>query len=341
MVDTVRERLLSRAADTRHPVFLARIAKAVRMLEAGEELPGALIGAIYHGVHLIGFTPKEGYSNTVANFLDGAITTEEVVAELLPGKKVPRFKQPKKDTRLVAYLHTYDNAHKGNWPAMVKQCQDAPEGAVRVIAYGDVSKGWSVRFAKYSDTIHLVTKAWLKEHVKDGTWYHIIDPHGERMWFMLWVVVDVNDNIYIVREAPLEGDFVPDVGDPGAWAVTSTHGCRNGDAGDGQQGRGWGLDRYVTEMKRIEEVLSTWWGKPINVVERIVDSRGGQNPTLHAGGKSTTFDDLVDRDDISGCKIISESGFRCVFRYATFRAVIVNPYNYRQFRTFFNLENLA
>ena len=338
MVDTVRERLLSRAADTRHPAFLARIRHAVQLLEAGEDLPGPLLALIYHGVHLIGFTPKEGYSNTVADFLDGAVTTEECTThvvnprvrtvsqtstfqtgtekpiegltetftaeyaslELLPGKWVPRFKQPKKDTRLVAYLHTYDNAHKGNWPAMVKQCQNATEGYVRVIAYGDVSKGWSVRFAKYTDTVHVVTKEWVKEHVNDGTWYHIIDPHGERMWFMLWALVCPNGNIYLVRESPLEGDFVPDVGDPGPWAITSTNGYRNGDAGDGQLGRGWGLDRYVAEIKRIEDELSAWWGSPIRVAERIVDSRGGQNPTMHAGGKSTVFDDLCDRNDISG-----------------------------------------
>lgn len=303
MVDTVRERLLSRAADTRHPKFLARIAKAVQMMKEGEDLPGALIGAIYLGVHLIGFTPKEGYSNTVADFLDGAVTTEEVPAELLPGKKVPRFKQPKRETRLVAYLHTYDNAHKGNWPAMVQQCKGTPEAAVRLIAYGDVSKGWSIRFAKWDDMIHTVTKAWLKDNVKAGTWYHIIDPHGERMWFMMWALVSPDGSIYIVREAPLQGDFVPDVGDPGPWAITSTNGYRNGDAGEGQTGRGWGLDRYVAEIKRIEEELSEWWGKPINVVERIVDSRGGQGPTIHAGGKSTVFDDLVDRDDIAGFEL--------------------------------------
>lgn len=104
---TVKERLLSRAADTRRPEFLARIRRAVEMLEAGEDLPGPLLAAIYHGVHLIGFTPKEGYSPTVQEFLDGAVMLEEVEADLLPLKngrkqKVPRFKQPKKATRLAA-----------------------------------------------------------------------------------------------------------------------------------------------------------------------------------------------------------------------------------------------
>jgi hypothetical protein len=266
------------------------------MLEAGETLPGPLLAAIYHGVHLIGFTPKEGYSNTVANFLDGAYTTLEVSAELLAGKMVPRFKQPKKRTRLVAYLHTYDNSHKGNWPAMVKQCQDATEGYIRVIAYGDVSKGWSVRFPKFRDTVHVVKR---DEIPRQGTWYHTIDPHGDRMWFMTWGLSTAHGINYVAREAPLEGDFVPDVGDPGPWAISSTLGFRNGDPGDGQVGRGWGLKRYVDEIKRIEAEIGKWWnkdGSPIQVFERIVDSRGGQAPTIHAGGKSTVFDDLADTE---------------------------------------------
>lgn len=298
-VDTVRERLLSRSQDTRHPKFLARIAKAVAMLEAGETLPGPLIGAIYHGVHLIGFTPKEGYSNTVANFLDGSRTTVEVPAELMPGKMVPRFKQPKKRTRLVAYLHTYDNAHKGNWPAMVQQCKEATEGYIRIIAYGDTAKGWSVRFAKFRDTVHVVTRDALP---KKGTWYHVIDPHGDRMWFMVWALVCPNGNVYIVREAPLEGDFIPDIGDPGPWALTSTLGFRNGDKGDGQEGRGWGIRRFVEEIKRVEVEIGKWWnvnGESIVPFERIVDSRGGQAPTMHAGAKSTIFDDL-EATDLTG-----------------------------------------
>lgn len=295
-VNTVRERLLSRAQDTRNPKFLARIRNAVTLLEAGEDLPGPLLASIYHGVHLMGFTPKEGYSETVANFLDGATTTESVEAELLPGKYVPRLKQPKKATRLVAYLHTYDNAHKGNWPAMVEQCKDATEGYIRIIAYGDTTKGWSLLFPKFSDTVHVFEPEKVP---KTGTWYHVVDPHGSRMWFMIWALADAAGNVWVVRESPLEGDAIPDVGDPGPWVITSTHGARNGDEGDGQASRGWGRDRYVAEIKRIEESLGMAWSpdkQPIKPLARIIDSRGGQAPTMTAGGKTTIFDSLIETD---------------------------------------------
>lgn len=320
--DTVRERLLSRAADTRQPVFLERIRHAVELLEAGKELPGALLAAIYHGVHLIGFTPKEGYSSTVADFLDGAITTEETTthvvkaemrgldagfkskwggpewgpmgAELMPGKKVPRFKQPKKATRLVAYLHTYDNAHKGNWPAMVQQCQGAPESYIRVIAYGDVSKGWSVRFPKFNDVVHVCTRDQVP---REGTWYQIVDPAEERNWFMLWVLVDSFNRLWLVREYPQEGDFIPDVGDPGAWAVTSEHGKRNGDPGPAQNGWGFGYHRYRLEIERVEREIGEWWNAdktPIKVAERIMDSRLGWAEKLSHGASTTIMEGMLE-----------------------------------------------
>ena len=320
--DTVRERLLSRAADTRKPEFLARIRQAVDLLEAGKELPGPLLAAIYHGVHLIGFTPKEGYSNTVSDFLDGAVTIEESTThvvkedihgvdaefkqrwggpewgpmgkELLPGKKVPRFKQPKKPTRLVAYLHTYDNAHRGNWPAMVQQCQGATEEYIRIIAYGDVSKGWSTRFPTWKDTVHVIKRSQVP---RSGTWYHIVDPAGDRNWFMIWALCADDGRLYIVRESPQEGDFIPDVGDPGPWAETSELGKRNGDPGSAQQGYGWGFARYKKEIERIEAEIGKWWsqdGSPIKVTERYMDSRLGSSGTPTSGGFTTIMEGMSE-----------------------------------------------
>lgn len=312
---TVKERLLSRAADTRRPEFLARIRRAVEMLEAGEDLPGPLLAAIYHGVHLIGFTPKEGYSPTVQEFLDGAVMLEEVEADLLPLKngrkqKVPRFKQPKKATRLAAWLHTYDNAHRGNWPGMVADCVGATEAYIRIIAYGDVSKGYAVRYPKFNDAVHVIQRAQIP---RAGTWYHVVDPAGDRNWFMLWAVVDALGRVYIAREWPQEGDLIPDVGDPGPWAVTSEVGKRNGDAGPAQDGLGWGFARYKREIDRVEKELGEWWhgkdgekGPPIKVSVRKMDSRLGAAPTPNAGGYTTIMDGMADE----GLDFESASGDR-------------------------------
>ena len=157
--ETVRQRLLTRAQDTRNPVFLERIRQAIRVLESGRALPPALRGLIYHSVHIITFTPKEGYSPTVAEFLDGATTIKETTThvvppgalglpedwkqqmlakgnpELLPGKTVPLFKQPRKSTRLVCYLHTWMNPFGGNWPGLVEDCAGRSDEYIRIHAF--------------------------------------------------------------------------------------------------------------------------------------------------------------------------------------------------------------
>lgn len=306
--DTVRERLLSRAEDTAKPAFLARIRQAIALLEAGEPVPGPLLAAIYHGVHLIGFTPKEGYSTTAADFLDGAHITESVDAELLAWKngkpqRVPRFQQPKKGTRLVAYLHTYDNKFKGNWPAMKEGLRGMPENYIRIIAYGDVSSGYATRYPRFNDEMHVVKRDQLP---RKGSWWHIVDPAGDRNWFMVWALVCPLGNKYLVREWPQEGTIIPDMGDPGAWAVTSEHGKRNGDAGPGQEGRGWGFERYKREILRVEAEIGHWWGgragedgqwiggPPIKIDARKMDSRLGGASTPTHGGFTTIIESMAD-----------------------------------------------
>lgn len=296
--DTVRERLLSRSEDTKRADHVAAIREAIDMLEAGQGLTPALIAKVYHGVHIISFTPKEGYSATVADYLDGAVTIEDVETDLIPPKngvpaRVPRFKQPKKPTRLVAYFHTYDNVFRGNWPAMVQQCQGAKEDYVRVIAFGDVGKGWASTFPKFRDVVHVTPRTAVP---KEGTWYEICDPAGARNWFLIWGMADVSGRLWVVREWPQEGDMIPDVGDPGPWAVSSDTGARNGDAGDAQDSFGWGFERYASEIRRVRAEIGAWWspsedgcsGAPIVPAESYMDSRLGQAQTV-AHGASTTI----------------------------------------------------
>lgn len=315
--DTVRERLLSRAEDTKRESFLSGIREAIRILEDGGTLPPALIALVYYGCHLISFTPKEGYSATVADFLDGAVTIEDVEAELLPLKngapqRVPRFKQPRRRTRLVAYFHTKDNVFRGNYPAMAQQCAGAKEDYVRVIAYGDVAKGWASTFPKWRDTVHVLPREAVP---REGTWYEICDPAGARNWFLLWAVVDPAGRKFIVREWPQEGDYIPDQGDPGPWAVTSETGARNGDAGDAQESFGWGFERYAAEIRRVREEIGAWWsssadgcsGAPIAPAESYMDSRLGQAQTTAHGAATTIMDEL---NQLPGMAWIPASGDR-------------------------------
>lgn len=314
--DSVRERLLSRAQDTARPAFLARIRAAVRLLEAGERLPVPLLGAIYHSTHFVSFTPKEGYSSTVADFLDGAVTVAEVPATLMPGKMVPRFKQPKKATRLIVYLHTYDNPFKGNWPGMVSDCEGKTEDEIRILAYGDIQKNWNVKFTGFKDTVHVVHDRSLIPRV--GTWREVVDPAGARPWAMSWQLCDAMGKVWIVREWPQEGTDIPGIGDPGAWAISSRTGKKNGDKGPAQLLRlGWGFADYTREIWRVRMEIGAWWlaqkgtvklhwknrpdwtleGSPIEVEESYMDSRFANYRSKTSGGDMTLIESMADQEN--------------------------------------------
>src|SRR4030095_7124093 len=80
-----------------------------------------------NGILLITFTPVEGYSSTVKEYLDGARTVSEIDADLLPVKdsdgrtvafeKVPRVLQCANPKARVIFFHTKDNPY-GNYEAM-------------------------------------------------------------------------------------------------------------------------------------------------------------------------------------------------------------------------------
>jgi hypothetical protein len=333
-VDTVRQRLLTRAAETRAPEYLERIREAIRRMEHGEFVPPPLLGAIYHGVNIITFTPKEGYSPVVGDFLDGAVTLLEVRAacpenalphtanyaparevwseaekrmvsvgltpeqraellrDLLPGRMVPRLKQPKKDTRLVGYIHTYDNPIGGNWAGMVADCKDKPISYIRTIAFGDVDKEWRVQFKPpFNDLHHVIHDRALIPRV--GTFRLIIDPHKARPWFMCFHLTDALKRRYVVREWPQEGSYVPDHGDPGAWAVTSRTGKINGDLGPAQEMQlGWGFDEYTREILRVCMEIGTWFYTPEEQAARRVVIEWDKYPDFRLEGSPVPLFDF-------------------------------------------------
>jgi hypothetical protein len=97
-------------------------------LEWIEELGYRLVTR--NGLWHVTFTPKAGYTPTVAHYLDDAKTIDEVEANLLPQKdergavvgyqRVPRVQYCKDEKARVIYFHTEDNPY-GNYPGMVEE----------------------------------------------------------------------------------------------------------------------------------------------------------------------------------------------------------------------------
>jgi len=233
-VKALVERLATRAADTSQSKFLARIKNAVELLEKGKRLPTALLGALYHSVLVVSFTPKEGWNETVGYFLNGAVKSDfEISPDLVnkPGVKdprVPRFAQPPDPTKLVGYIFTSDNIRRPAYPAVRASLLDASEYETRITLHGDVDRDWTTLFGGYDEAKHV--KTWA-DVPRDGTLYELCDPAASKPRFFDWILVDVVGRIWVLQEWPCPRIPIDGIGLPGMWAVPSQGKNINGDKG--------------------------------------------------------------------------------------------------------------
>ena len=251
-----------------------------------ELVPLDLLGTLRYrlvtrgGILLITFTPVEGYSSVVKEFLDGARTVREERAPLLGGRLMPRVQRCVRRSACVVYFWTSDNPFSG-YGNLVKTLEGAPVSEVMTRAYGVPTKAIGNRFPGFREREHVVEGVSVPVV---GSRYMFCDPASSRNWFMVWVLVDVSGRHWVYREWPAEGSYVPEVGDPGAWAEPDGR-RSDGKPGPGQSSFGWGLRRYMEEIRRVE-------GEE-EIVERWMDSRFGNSPTNVADGATTLLEEMA------------------------------------------------
>jgi phage terminase large subunit-like protein len=241
-----------------------------------------------NGKLAVTFTPVEGWSPTVADYLSGAKTITDTDAELLPLKndkgevsgyeKVP-IEQINPKGRPILYFHTQSNPWAG-WSRMKKELQSETKEKILCRAYGVPTKAISGRFPLFNPKVHVIRAS----DVPQGTRYHWVDPASGRNWFMLWTVHDVADRIVVYREWPGE-DYIPGVGYAGEWALPDGKKL-DGKPGPAQQDFGFGLERYKEEILRVEN------GEEI--FERYMDSRFGNAQTLAREMPTTLIDEMSE-----------------------------------------------
>jgi hypothetical protein len=221
-----------------------------------------------NGLLGITFTPIEGYTAAVKKYLAGAITIEEVEAELLPildaaGKvtgheKVPRVQYNDGERALITYFHTADNVF-GNYESMKETLSGSSREKILMRAYGVPSKMSSAAFPKFKDTVHVITWARYLQILKEfprGTRFHLIDPCSGRNWFMGWFYCWKPGHAIMYREWPSHSHtglttYIPGEGPMEPWAVAGNK--EDGDKGPAQNSFGWGYARYKEEWERVEE----------------------------------------------------------------------------------------
>jgi phage terminase large subunit-like protein len=242
-----------------------------------------------NGKLAVTFTPVQGWTPIVADYLSGAKDVVTVDAELLERKnaegKVVGFEQvpieqinPK--GRPIIYFHTKLNPWAG-WSRMKKELQSETREKILERAYGIPTKAHSGRFPLFNPKVHVIRHS----NVPNGTRYHWVDPASGKNWAMLWTVHDITGRIVVYREWPDQTSYIEGVGYAGEWALPDGKKL-DGKAGPAQQNFGFGLQRYKEEILRVEG------GEEI--FERWMDSRYGHARNLGKESPSTLIDDMAD-----------------------------------------------
>lgn len=267
------------------------------------------------GLLLVSFTPKDGLTPTVREIITGADTIEDTPAKHLPKKtrsadgveeivdyeRVPLVQRCRRKNSYAVYFHTEENPF-GNPEEVVDKVDLGNREEVLVRLYGVTDKSMGNLFPRFRRDVHVIPRTRIEG---PGTWYHIVDPCNGRNFFMIWVWVNALGQRVVAREWPQEDDYIPGVGYPGAWAEVDQE-KMDGKPGPAQRPWGLTLEEYAAEIERVETQLADPSYRPgatpaeqkagrIQVVERYMDSRFGNTPTLARSENLTlidAFDDL-------------------------------------------------
>jgi hypothetical protein len=242
---------------------------------------------------LVTFTPIEGYTPTIKEYLTGAKTLQDAEAPLLRlvdredkltgFERVPILQEARNTSKpaRIVYFHTSDNVF-GGYKNLVEELARAPRDEILCRAYGVPTKAIAGRFPKFSDgKPHVVAPG---EVPREGTNYMVVDPCSGRNWFMLWVRVDVRGRMFVYREWPSPKVYIDGVGYPGAWATAGKKG--DGDRGPAQRSFGFGLTRYKEEIERVEGTEK--------IMERFMDSRYANSSTVGKELVTTLLEECED-----------------------------------------------
>lgn len=237
---------------------------------------------------LLTFTPKDGITETVSNFIREAETLERRDAPLLreihkqAQCDVPYVQINKRKNTAILYFHTKDNPWSG-YESVVEMCQSKNDvNYTLTAAYGVPTKSYSTKFPKFSTAINVVKREKMEEMLADSkgfSRYQVIDPAGMKNWFMVWIAVDASGTWWVYREWP-------DVPSVGKWAEPGKEGKWK--SGDGAKGRGMGYKAYIEMIAELEE------GEEI--IERLIDPRLGASRYQRDDGDSCIMDELSELD---------------------------------------------
>jgi hypothetical protein len=225
---------------------------------------------------LVTFTPIDGWTEVIKDFLEKAKTEESREAELLNGEVVPYIQRSKNRNASIHYLHTKDNPF-GGYERIKNDLIGRPREEILIRAYGVPMKSQATKFPKFNKEVNVIPQDLVP--TKGITRYMVIDPAGSKNWAMAWIAVDQSGTYWVYREWPdmTIGPWAEWRG--GKWAP-----------GDGCKGLGYGIRDYVDLIKELEG--------DEEIYERIIDPRMGAAKYQVQDGSSSIIEDLAENDII-------------------------------------------
>ena len=209
---------------------------------------------------LLGFTPIDGHTPFVAEYLKGAESLETRYAKLLD-KQVPvKQYSPDRDAGIV-YLHSDENPF-GGYERIAKDLKNESYDTIMVRAYGLPNKSMTSLIPNFTPEINVLSSTPNKYGMsfpenETLTWYQVVDPAFARNYVSIWAGVSEEEEVFIRREWP-------DRGTHGEWALFGDPKWRYGPA---SKKLGYDVQKYCELFNEIEDELG------IDVTERIGDSR--------------------------------------------------------------------
>jgi len=230
---------------------------------------------------LITFTPVDGYTPTVKEYLNGMRLLDHKPSPLLPDNvnvagcpagHMPYTAENRKGNGRIIWFFTAMNPYNP-YSEMVKTLKGETSIQIKLRAYGYAENLTGNQFPKFCHAHVLDAK-----DIPEGTNYLAVDPAWNRNWFMLWLRVDEKGRKYIYREWPDRDTF-------GEWATPSEK--ADGAIGPAQSiGGGRGVD----ELKELMEELE---GSE-EIEQRYIDPRAGATQAAGREGGTSIIDLLAE-----------------------------------------------
>lgn len=198
-----------------------------------EEIPADLVETVRFRAHktggfvLGGFTPVAGYTETVGQYIEGATIIEcipardvvwnwwarnftwgewllpkdEVLVKGCPPGHVPFVVQSGKGAgrRFAVVFPTPFNPYT-NVREIIAGVQGSPKEFALERLWGWATNRVRKAHPDFGD-VHIVKPERLP-HRSELTVYLWADPHGNRNWFMAWLGVDADNNVWVLKEWP-------------------------------------------------------------------------------------------------------------------------------------------